>query len=268
MTQTGIDGPDPLRHRLAALEKRGCDGFDPPRFRYIAALARRALEKRGGVRHRIEQLAQRALGELQEAFERERAKAADLLAATASEFPEDMDRIRRLFSLGDFKGIRQRLERRRRREDPGPLAALTNRIEGRDPAAAQGEAAPLSFDALLMRQEAEALGSAAAPDCPGPGDPFQSRDVAALKGLCLFKKTWAALASDRLVASAIRDCPENAGPLNSQMLVTRSLSIMRKLSPGYLSRFISYIDTLLWLERAQRAPRSRTAAKRDRRRTD
>jgi hypothetical protein len=267
MTLTGIDGQDPLRHRLADLEKRGGDLFDPPRFRYIAALSRRALEKRGAVRHRIEQLAQRALDELHEAFERERAKAEDLLAATASEFPEEMDRMRRLFSQGDFKGIRQRLERRRRK-DPGPLAALTNRIEGRDPAAAQREAAPLSFDALLMRQEAEALGSAAAPDCPGPGDPFRSRDEAALKGLCLFKKTWAALASDRLVAAAIRDCPENAGPLNSQMLVTRSLSIMRKLSPGYLSRFISYIDTLLWLEQAQRAPRPRTAAKRNRRRTD
>jgi hypothetical protein len=35
------------------------------------------------------------------------------------------------------------------------------------------------------------------------------------------------------------------------MLATRSLSAMRRLSPEYLSRFVSYIDTLLWLQCAE-----------------
>jgi Protein of unknown function (DUF2894) len=32
--------------------------------------------------------------------------------------------------------------------------------------------------------------------------------------------------------------------------VLRSLTLMRELSPDYLSRFMSHIDALLWLEQA------------------
>jgi len=58
------------------------------------------------------------------------------------------------------------------------------------------------------------------------------------------------MSSDKLVTRAIREGPKNAGPLNQQMLAIRSLTTMRKLSPQYLNRFISYIDTLFWLEQA------------------
>ena len=44
--------------------------------------------------------------------------------------------------------------------------------------------------------------------------------------------------------------PENAGPLNSQHLVHRSLTLMRDLSPEYLNRFMSYVDALSWLDQA------------------
>ncbi|HSW05521.1 DUF2894 domain-containing protein, partial [Aquabacterium sp.] len=36
----------------------------------------------------------------------------------------------------------------------------------------------------------------------------------------------------------------------SHALVLRSLTLMRELSPDYLSRFMSHIDALLWLEQA------------------
>ncbi|MFZ2387771.1 MAG: DUF2894 domain-containing protein, partial [Polaromonas sp.] len=36
----------------------------------------------------------------------------------------------------------------------------------------------------------------------------------------------------------------------SHMLVLRSLALMRKLSPDYLQRFLSHVDTLLWLDQA------------------
>jgi hypothetical protein len=47
--------------------------------------------------------------------------------------------------------------------------------------------------------------------------------------------------------------PENAGPLNSQHLVHRSLLLMRELSPEYLERFVGYIDALQWLEQSNEA---------------
>jgi hypothetical protein len=79
--------------------------------------------------------------------------------------------------------------------------------------------------------------------------PF-GNEVSGLRSYQLFRESWARRHSDKLVSDAVRDLPENPGPLNSQLLVTRSLIIMRSLSPNYLMRFISYVDTLLWLEDA------------------
>ena len=60
------------------------------------------------------------------------------------------------------------------------------------------------------------------------------------------------LNADKVVNQALAEVPESAGPLNPQRLATRSLETMRDLSPHYLSRFVSYIDTLFWLEQAER----------------
>ena len=38
--------------------------------------------------------------------------------------------------------------------------------------------------------------------------------------------------------------------MNSQHLVLRSLQVMRDIAPDYLQSFMSYIDTLVWLEQA------------------
>jgi len=54
---------------------------------------------------------------------------------------------------------------------------------------------------------------------------------------------------DKIIARAINEGPENPGPLNPQMLAIKSLINMRDLSPSYLRRFASYIETLLWLEK-------------------
>jgi hypothetical protein len=50
------------------------------------------------------------------------------------------------------------------------------------------------------------------------------------------------------VTQAIAKAPQNAGPINSHMLVLRSLGLMRDLSPDYLHRFMGYVDTLLFLD--------------------
>jgi hypothetical protein len=65
-----------------------------------------------------------------------------------------------------------------------------------------------------------------------------------------FRNTWSKLSVDRHVTQAIEQAPENAGPLNSHRLVLRSLALMRDISPDYLNRFVSYVDTLLWLDQA------------------
>jgi hypothetical protein len=59
-----------------------------------------------------------------------------------------------------------------------------------------------------------------------------------------------ALSVNKQVTQALRQAPQNAGPINSHMLMLRSLALLRELSPAYLQRFMAYADTLLVLEQA------------------
>lgn len=69
-----------------------------------------------------------------------------------------------------------------------------------------------------------------------------------------FRDTWAHLAAEQQLARAAARGPDNAGPLNSHRLVLHSLGLMQTLSPAYLRRFLSHVDTLLWLEQASPLP--------------
>ena len=108
-----------------------------------------------------------------------------------------------------------------KREAPavrGPLAQLVEHIARQSPLQAEG---PGATDA------------AAGPE---------------LKTLRYFKSTWSRLSAERRIAQSLAKVPENAGPLNSHHLVHRSLMLMHELSPDYLNRFMSYVDTLLWVD--------------------
>lgn len=82
-----------------------------------------------------------------------------------------------------------------------------------------------------------------------------------LKSVERFRNTWSKLSANKQVTQALEQAPMNAGPLNSHMLVLRSLALIRDISPDYLNRFISYADTLLCLDRGDtlKPLRSRTA---------
>lgn len=65
-----------------------------------------------------------------------------------------------------------------------------------------------------------------------------------------FRQQLGKIRVQKQVAQAIAQAPHNAGPINSHMLVLRSLGLMRDISPDYLNRFMVYIDTLLCLDGA------------------
>jgi hypothetical protein len=87
-----------------------------------------------------------------------------------------------------------------------------------------------------------------------------------LKSVRLFRNTWSKLSADKQLNQALEQAPKNAGPINSHMLVLRSLALMRELSPDYLNRFFSYADTLVRLEQADKTKvtLSKTQAEGDR----
>jgi hypothetical protein len=129
------------------------------------------------------------------------------------------------------------------------LATLTHQLVQGGSQADENET-PLSFDELLRGQEEKVVQSLGH-FTVGQGAP-QNGPISELRSFHTFRQTLAKLYASELATHAIKDRPENPGPLNGQMLATRCLSVMRKLSPSYLNRFVTYIDTLLWLQQTER----------------
>jgi hypothetical protein len=59
---------------------------------------------------------------------------------------------------------------------------------------------------------------------------------------------------EKQVVHAFAQAPKNAGPLNSHVVALRALTQMRDLSPDYLHRFLSYVDTLARLDQSGAVP--------------
>lgn len=78
------------------------------------------------------------------------------------------------------------------------------------------------------------------------------------KALAYFRSIWSKLSADRRLTQSLEKAPENPGPLNSHHLVHRSLTLMREVSPDYLNHFMSYVDTLLWIDQANTAAAAAT----------
>ena len=74
-----------------------------------------------------------------------------------------------------------------------------------------------------------------------------------LKAVSIFRDAWSKLSTEQQLTQTLAQAPENAGPMNSQHLVLRSLQLMRDVAPDYLQGFMSHIDTLIWLEQADPA---------------
>ena len=82
-----------------------------------------------------------------------------------------------------------------------------------------------------------------------------------------FRKQLRQISVQKRVSKAIARAPQNAGPINSHMLVLRALGLMRDISPDYLNRFMTHVDTLLCLEEADRlrtAPKKTAGGKKTR----
>jgi hypothetical protein len=190
ISETGIGGVDPGL-MLAALRERGAHRFDPVRFRFIEALARRAAGREGVARRVLD------------------GKLATVLAAYVERYEEARSEA--------GNNLQQQLP-----SHQGPLAELVRQI--------------------AQHSSKKEDGSSAHDAAAGVGPAGE------LKVLRYFRSTWSKLSVDRQLTQSMAQVPKNAGPLNSQLLVLRSLQAMREASPEYLNRFVSYVDALLCLD--------------------
>lgn len=215
---------------IASLRMRGADRLDPVRFHFIEALARRVREQQGDVRRILEGKLKAALAAYGERLERAQDAARETIARMAEQHQDAADDLQRLFVAGDFSGVNRFANLLEKNDRRVSLADLVRHIAQHSPEDADGGLA----EDIAPRAE--------------------------LKTIRYFRNNWSKLSVHRHVKQAIEQVPDHAGPLNSHLLMLRSLALMRDISPDYLNRFVSYIDTLLWLDQADRT--SRPTAKR------
>lgn len=207
---------------MAALRQLGADQFDPVHLHYLDVLARRGKAQSGRVKSLLDVKLAKALAAFKARFEQAQTAAKEAVDRTRPTHPQAGENLQRLLQAGDFSGLTQfiaELEKTARRT---PLRELARDLAPRAPE--HGQLEP-GFDEYL----------AARPE---------------LKTSSVFRNTWSKLSVARQVTRALEQAPSNAGPINSHMLVLRSLALMRGISPDYLNRFTSYAETLLCLDQA------------------
>jgi hypothetical protein len=107
--------------------------------------------------------------------------------------------------------------------------------------------------ALLAQLNQYIRGTVAArAELAAPGERPEPDELASARR---FRRAWDRGRTLDQVQQALARRPASAGPLNSHMLVLRSLDMLRELSPDYLRRFLRHVEALQWLEQAaQRLP--------------
>jgi hypothetical protein len=81
-----------------------------------------------------------------------------------------------------------------------------------------------------------------------------------LRSMQTNRRAWGELRLARRMAEVSAPVPEQLGPLNSQVLVGRALQQLRAISPEYLQRFLTQLDTLAALAPLQAAAKAEKAA--------
>ena len=211
---------------LAGMRAEGGERFDAGGWHYLDTLARRTAAHESSVRRMLEAKLARAAAAFAERLGQARAAAAELLAIACTRHPQAAADLQRLFACNDFKGLRHLQATLEARHQCAALAALVSQLE---PALAAAPGQPPAPHAT--------------PRATAAVSPTRE-----LKTVRESRATWARMSVERQVSLAMKQGPKNAGPINSHNLILRSLSMMQEISPEYLSRMVSYVDTLLLLD--------------------
>ena len=214
--------------QITALRQLGADRFDPVRFHYLEALAQRAAAHQGRVKRILDTRLASAMAALQQDFEQRILQAKKAIDELSPAHPDAATALKLQLASGDIAGVMRSVAIQAR---PAQAASLRDLV--RELAQQPSENADAGLNAYL---------------------PWRPE----LKTVRHFRNTWSKLSVDRQVTKALGQAPKNAGPVNSHMLVLRSLAMMREISPDYLNRFMTYADTLLCLEQGDKAQQAST----------
>lgn len=212
--------------RIAALRAQGAHRSDPVRFRYLEALARRAAVLQGEPRRVLDATLSQLLEAVAQHTDALRTEWDQCVPAMAQRYPHAADELHRLRADTDANALRRRMAQLQSQPRGNLLSDLLRHIAQQAPAPTQPAAAG--------RGSAAHGGSGAS--------------LADLKTVQRDKDAWTRLRVELQLARSQAQAPDNPGPLNSHLLVLRSLRRMQTIAPEYLAQFMLYAETLLWLD--------------------
>lgn len=207
---------------IESLRLAGADQFDPVRLHYLQVLASRANEQQNLVKRLLDAKLAQALVVFKTKFEQAQGDCKDVVAQTVLHYPQAAGDLQRLLTTGDFKAVRRLI---------ATLKSTGNRVTLGD------------LTRSIARQSPNKV------DVHGGGAIGLHSELHTAQ---YFRETWSRLNVGKRVTQELHHLPQNAGPINSHRLVLRSLATMRDISPDYLSRFTSYVDTLLCLDQCDK----------------
>jgi hypothetical protein len=229
---------------VAELKRQQAHNFDPTRFAYLETLLTKAQTAKPSVSESINKKVELGLNNYQRDFSQALQKAKVLAQQTIINNPGSAAQIELLLLNGQFAEL-TKLALLLQPIEVSPLAQLTIYINQELTRIHSGQ--QTSFSDTLSKIESNAVKNY---QSPSQQQTSKNNQEAELKSFYNFKQFKGKYDTDKLVEKIITLRPENLGPLNSHMLLIKSLESMRDLSPQYLSRFVTYIDALLRLEDA------------------
>jgi len=236
----------PTDERVEALRREGAERLIPVAFRLAEALARRAASLQGTARQQLEAKLDAALADCRSQLQARKAKAEATLKEAQSRHPQAAEALQTRLNADDLAGLRRLAGELERQQQLAPLADLCRQLATH--LSSDDAPPPAATPEAVEGQDGPVTPVATMPSAPSPAPTTE------LKAVRYFKETWTQLSLEQQLTQALAQMPENAGPLNSHMLVLRALILMRDQAPAYLHRFMGYLETLLWFE----APESST----------
>ena len=246
--------------QVKSMVQQGMEQFDPTRLCFIESMVLRSVKPadcKAAANLSLEKRIFTELEQYRQDFNIAKKQAALALEKAEEEFPNSSDAMRQLFSDNDFKAVMRRAQAL----ESGKQAAQKNQValsELIDSLLTKSESSidstPDNFEEQLALQESEVA------HLVRPSTPSYEK-AGELKSIRSFRQSWTKENSEKVVDHSIEQCPRDAGPLNQENLAIRTLSILREMSPEYMSRFVTYVDTLLWLEQFNKKTESKVKTK-------
>lgn len=218
---------------LLAMQSRQEDEFQPARFSHMHRLLRRAERASAGVQQIL----------------------LKKLMVLITEYKEDLTQAKNLHAQEPIAGQAQQHSPRQQRARH-LLRTLRRDLSAPSLTELTVDSAQALDDEMHASEQAAQLSQLELP-IKEDRTPAHRRE---LKAVRRYRQIAAQQKTESMVNRSLIARPQNPGPLNPHMLAIKSLTSMRDLSLPYLNRFVSYIETILWLEEEREAELKKAAA--------